>query len=226
MFPPVPDADQAVWPRGSVQEVASAMLANHGGGWSWRLCPTTNASEECFQANVLPFATEQQTLRYAPWHSDLQRDKWYNKTFKLKDVVIPMTKWVDPETGAEWARNPVPSCLLCDQGDCMKRGLLRRRKGPEMGSKQWIEEMTCSQSCSGLGLPQCSPGMAQFLPPANGISGFDQIGSGGLTGFQFSILEKVKVPTNLKPGAYLLSWRWDCEQSAQVWQNCADIKVV
>merc|ERR1712032_1265817 len=26
-------------------------------------------------------------------------------------------------------------------------------------------------------------------------------------------------------GTYLLSWRWDCEESTQVWQNCADIEL-
>ena len=25
---------------------------------------------------------------------------------------------------------------------------------------------------------------------------------------------------------YLLSWRWDCEESNQVFQNCADILIV
>ena len=27
-------------------------------------------------------------------------------------------------------------------------------------------------------------------------------------------------------GEYLLSWRWDCEESTQVWQNCADVVLV
>ena len=30
----------------------------------------------------------------------------------------------------------------------------------------------------------------------------------------------------LKPGKYVLGWRYDCEETAQVWQNCADVKVV
>ena len=36
----------------------------------------------------------------------------------------------------------------------------------------------------------------------------------------------MEVPADLEPGAYVLSWRWDCEQSAQVWQNCADVEIV
>ena len=26
-------------------------------------------------------------------------------------------------------------------------------------------------------------------------------------------------------GEYLLSWRWDCEQTTQIWQNCADVSI-
>ena len=27
----------------------------------------------------------------------------------------------------------------------------------------------------------------------------------------------------LEPGTYSLSWRWDCEQTPQVWNSCADV---
>jgi hypothetical protein len=30
----------------------------------------------------------------------------------------------------------------------------------------------------------------------------------------------------LPAGEYVLSWRWDVEQSPQVWANCADITIV
>jgi len=45
-------------------------------------------------------------------------------------------------------------------------------------------------------------------------------------GWKWSVADKVKVPTDLKAGPYLLSWRWDCEESVQVWQNCADVVLV
>ena len=35
----------------------------------------------------------------------------------------------------------------------------------------------------------------------------------------------LKVP-DVPPGEYVLSFRWDCEASAQVWQSCADITIV
>jgi hypothetical protein len=41
----------------------------------------------------------------------------------------------------------------------------------------------------------------------------------------FSVVDLVLVPDDLEPGDYVLSWRWDCEQSPQIWQSCADITV-
>ena len=32
-----------------------------------------------------------------------------------------------------------------------------------------------------------------------------------------------QVPADLADGDYVLSWRWDAEQGAQVWATCADI---
>lgn len=41
----------------------------------------------------------------------------------------------------------------------------------------------------------------------------------------FSLVDKVIVP-ELPEGNYVLSWRWDCQMTPQVWMNCADIKIV
>ena len=38
-----------------------------------------------------------------------------------------------------------------------------------------------------------------------------------------AIRDVVKVPSTLKAGRYILGWRYDCEATAQVWSNCADI---
>ena len=34
-----------------------------------------------------------------------------------------------------------------------------------------------------------------------------------------NIVDEVRVPEALEPGQYMLSWRWDSEQTNQVWQN-------
>jgi len=43
--------------------------------------------------------------------------------------------------------------------------------------------------------------------------------------FDFGIVDKVVVP-NVPPGEYVLGWRWDSEQSSQVWSVCADVTIV
>ena len=40
------------------------------------------------------------------------------------------------------------------------------------------------------------------------------------------ILDKVQVPVNLEPGEYVLSFRWDCFFSSQIWNTCANIEII
>lgn len=41
----------------------------------------------------------------------------------------------------------------------------------------------------------------------------------------YQIVDLVKVP-DLPVGDYALSFRWDCEQTPQIWAQCANIKIV
>merc|ERR1712146_62955 len=100
------------------------------------------------------------------------------------------------------------------------------------GGNEWWKQEMCAQKCSGANFMQCPPGMSNFDEPASGISGYlgnflyMNEGSIGAEGFPFSIMDEVKVPSHFEEGEYLLSWRWDCEQSPQIWQQCADIRLV
>lgn len=40
------------------------------------------------------------------------------------------------------------------------------------------------------------------------------------------IVDRVHIPETLKPGKYVLGWRWDCEESTQVWNSCSDVTIV
>ena len=84
-----------------------------------------------------------------------------------------------------------------------------------------------SQSCSGFNLTACPAGMLQFNEPANGVSGYTGLypADAGPAGIPYSVIDTVRVPAQIPTGDYLLSWRWDCEQSHQVWQNCADVVI-
>jgi len=42
----------------------------------------------------------------------------------------------------------------------------------------------------------------------------------------YFIIDRLQVPKGLPAGDYTLSWRWDCEQGAQVWTTCSNVEIV
>ena len=43
---------------------------------------------------------------------------------------------------------------------------------------------------------------------------------------KWAFKDLVQVPEDLEAGDYVLSFRWECQNSPQVWNSCAYIKVV
>jgi len=39
-----------------------------------------------------------------------------------------------------------------------------------------------------------------------------------------AVKDQVQVP-KVKPGEYVVRWRWDCEQSPQIWSGCGDVTI-
>ena len=77
------------------------------------------------------------------------------------------------------------------------------------------------------------PGCTQFTPPCATDRGpepwsTDLSYQGACSGDWTAglIADRVAVPEGLPAGDYVLGWRYDCEETAQVWQNCADVRVV
>lgn len=225
-----------VWKRGGTAEVAFALTANHGGGYSYRLCPVDGpVSEECFQQNPLSFAGNVSWLQWTQAQG--------GRRVEIPRVTV--REGTSPR-GSEWARNPVPACNIGQQATCGDpqtpanytdlSGYLKwgNETIPYYGGKKWIDFVRCGVVFSGE-LPtqtwanntQGPPGgiecgsQTQFAPPAPGVSGFVHNATTPIDAV--NIVDLVQVPN--VPGKYLLSWRWDCEQSPQVWQNCADIEI-
>lgn len=179
------------WKRGSVQEAAWSIIANHGGGYSYRLCRVpaegvAGLTEECFNHGHLEFFGEKQ---WAQWGS--------NKNNRTEIIAKRTTKGTFPK-GSEWTMNPIPACSSI--------------KGGGYNDK----------------LPNCQDfdSKPQFTPPGKGLVGFGERNfAPGKADFGFNIVDKLKVPASLVPGMYILSHRWDCEQSSQVWNTCANIKI-
>jgi hypothetical protein len=92
----LPEQEPTSWKAGGTATVGWALSAQHAGGYSYRLCPKDSTlSEECFQNNVLTFATGNTTIHF---EDGSQPDK----------QILTRT-YVAPD-GAQWRTNPIPAC--------------------------------------------------------------------------------------------------------------------
>ena len=181
-----PGVVRTTWQAGAVVEAAWAITANHGGGYSYRLCPKPilgNAAltEACFEKTVLRAADDVHTAVFA------------NGT-RATFPAVRTTNGTYP-VGSQWTRNPIPAC-----------------GGPGGGSLAASGDV-----CKG----------SQFPPPLDDdeLKGFGNDNRGGGI-FRWHVVDRLQVPADLAPGKYVLSHRWDCEQTPQVWFTCSDIDVV
>ena len=181
---PFEDVPITEWSIGSVVEVGWGIIANHGGGYSYRLCKlpkdgVAHLTERCFQQTPLDFVGNVQWAQYG-----LDRET------RIEFVANRTRKGTYPP-GSQWTKNPIPACY------------------PYGGFN--------SKVCDELQFPEPAPGLSGFgvliKDPKNAL-------------FKFNIIDKVQIPFELEPGEYVLSFRWDCEQTPQIWNGCATIKLV
>jgi len=185
------------WQAGSEQMVSWSVHANHGGGYAFRLCKKSNEqTEDCFQKGHLQFVGDKSWIQYGS-----------NSSNRTAISAKRISTGTNPK-GSQWTRNPIPAC-----------------SGPGGGSK--YEQGVCNTS--------------QFEPPLPGLWGFG-VGrcNSGLPHqqctpeeydywsalFNFNIIDMVQVPADLEKGDYVLSFRWDCEQTPQIWADCSDVTIV
>lgn len=195
---------------GGLMDVAFALSANHGGGYHYRLCKKDTekegespVSERCFQQTPLKFAETSSYLINAA-----------GKIFKQ----FPLTKtsvgtW---PVGSEWARVPIPGCRMCADARQECGAPLPPKAANESGGKYndaWNQQVNCYARCSGSTASKpdgrCPLG-TEFYEALAGKSGFSKEVP------KWSVLDRVRIPAGLAEGDYLLSWRWDCEESTQV----------
>jgi len=197
----LPAGTPTYWKTGGTAEVGWALSAQHGGGYSYRLCPKSEKlTEACFQSNHLNFTSKNSTVRYHDGSKE--------------DFQIPTANLITAD-GQHWRMNPIPGCS-CDLG----WGCGGKMSDVLNNSHSHVEgevDLT-PYAKSGPATPACPHGTmfdAGWTPEGEGFL----IGSSNA----FSIIDEIQVPTT--PGEYVLSWRWDCEQTDQVWNSCADITV-
>ena len=111
--------------------------------------------------------------------------------------------------GSTWAMLPIPP--RCLGGGCSNKPGTFCKPCPLP-----IEGRDCT-SCDDTPDPSFPPPCDEGDKP--GLCSGNLPGTYGAVG----IMDSIKVPSDLKPGKYILGWRYDCEATAQVWTNCADI---
>eukprot|EP00939_MAST-03C_sp_MAST-3C-sp1_P000416 g416.t1 len=99
--------------------------------------------------------------------------------------------------GSMWRKNPIPSGLWA-------------RMGPQF-------EPVCDES------EECIRGFSTGLGGPQGVCKCSGYSNGGPLLPSVEIVDSIQVPAGLGPGRYVLQWRWDCEESDQVWASCSDV---
>lgn len=194
------------WARGSVVEAAYIMYSNHGGGYSYRLCKqSSHLTEECFQAGHLDFVGNEHIIQWGPT----------NSTRKYIPAVYT-TNGTHPK-GSMWARGPIPTCAGANGGYTWH----------STGAHTGISAIDCEQY---PWQPQ-APRQTQFPAPLPGLYGWGNDYTDLATHkpghyMPYFIIDRLQVPVELEAGDYVVSWRWDVEQGAQVWTTCGAIQVV
>ena len=105
--------------------------------------------------------------------------------------------------GSTWRKNPIPSGLW-------------QREGATF-APVCDESAACVAGFSKLGSKDFPP---QGTCKCSGWS------NGGPLLPNLEVVDAVMVPPGLAPGKYVLQWRWDCEESDQIWASCSDVTVV
>jgi len=210
------------WTAGGVAEVAQgSYVANHGGGYLWRLCPAAEFSadgtknEECFQRSPLEYTTGKSSIQFGDHHHMRNKTGGSRVEFDAVRVTDANTDGVMPK-GSTWTKFPIPNC----------------------------GKTTSDTKCEQPSYLHGKPLALDFPAPAEGAYGFgvaditnDGVFFSGADAdeipevvretkdhYDFTVVDTVKVPE--KEGRYVLSWRWDSEQTPQVWSNCALVDIV
>jgi len=207
----LPEVAPTYWKAGGTAQVGWGLSAQHGGGYSYRLCPKgSTITEECFQSNTLRFTATNSTIHFDDGsHADIK---------------VPTKTYVAPD-GAEWRTNPIPGCA-CDNGlSCGGKGFLESKTQSNHTHGEYVQGKCAGQYPKSAVYPQHGRATSNCPRGTMFEAGFDQFTQGFLVGSgnKFSVMDEVQVPNKL--GEYVLSWRWDCEETDQVWNSCADIVI-
>jgi len=232
---------KTVWKVGSIVETQWAMIANHGGGYQYRLCPKNaigGATEACFQKTPLKFAGDKQWIQWVPPPNG-QMYPAYSPT-DLSPLKIPELPYPNPRNrteiplvtvsegtipaGSTWARNPVPFCRAADGGAFGQEQNCVGNPAGFQFTPPIADKMRPGHLLGGFGAATCYGSAPKFpatcgipVTPGNNHKMWNHM-------LQFNVVDQLEVP-DVPPGEYIVSGRWDCEQTPQVWSMCFDVTI-
>jgi len=195
--------DNTKWKAGTAQNVSYSLIANHGGGWQVRLCKLGHLldetlTEECFEKMPLDFVGNSSWFEYNSSDNSKGTSRIPFTPVRVSDI---NTAGVSPK-GSTWTKVGLPSCDgLCGGGDMCPY------HAPNNCDKPQFDNAIAKAGFWGYG---------------NSNAGNSRNLSQVLNNWQ--IVDTVWVPDGLE-GDYVVSWRWDSEQSSQVWTQCAVVTI-
>merc|ERR1712039_969990 len=72
----------------------------------------------------------------------------------------------------------------------------------------------------GFGVGSWNGWLEKFATQDNALAQFSRLQER----YDFQVVDKLRIPLDFE-GRYVLSWRWDAEQTPQVWGNCAVVQI-
>jgi hypothetical protein len=122
--------------------------------------------------------------------------------------------------GSQWTRNPIPAC----DGDVGGAGTPFHIPFLSNCKKTQFEPPLQDKIAPHKKLKPL-PGLYGFGLGAVGPVEYENQFEYWTDLFSFNIVDLVEIPADLPPGDYVLSFRWDCEQTPQIWAQCADVTI-
>jgi hypothetical protein len=220
------------------------------GGYSYRLCPADEPlTESCFKAHQLNFVPEKAALLFPDGSHTMINGTYVGHDAQTQNVTdppgsmwarIPIAPTALGPVCIRECRRRLARSLLCwlvasaltelpcaipagphddpnAPNSCAPKNN-HKKTGPYPGGPCGCSPCPqtpgsdCSR-CDGCGQPAFPPFMHEGKP----VQGVGPV---------IGMVDSVQVPSNLPPGKYILGFRYDCEATAQVWSNCADITLV
>lgn len=119
---------------------------------------------------------------------------------------------------ANGTRQSIPSRYVYENGTVVPQG-----DRPGVGA--WVRNPIPDNTQAGSHTP-VKHSATEFPPPC--VDPSNPNGGGQCQGerpFNVAIVDILQIPPTITPGQYVLGFRWDCEETAQIWSSCADITI-